>query len=426
MRSKLVLAVICAALLLGPSSSPATTSAQAPAATLISRASNPVSARASAALGDTSRRTASIAIDTAVLDDPGLIGSEVVLDLFDDTSYRARFYSRSDDGYGPVWKAELIGGEGGDVTLIGDRGRVSGSVRAARARYQVLATGRGRALVSEVDDAARLPDRVLEPTIVRTGARRAATSRAATSRIDLMVMFTAEAKKQEPPIAGGIKGLIRTAVADMNTDLANALVDLEVRLVKIKKVKYAKTGTSVGFASGALRDISSNGDGHMDKAHKLRDRFGADFVALIIERNSGLCGIAWVGGSRPNGLEDADEAGAFSVTTWRCLSFDTLAHEIGHNMGAQHSRLDPVSDTAGSYDYSYGHKVEGEILTVMAYNCASPCLNANAFSNPAVMFEGIAAGVPVGQPDPADNARAFNNDREVMAGYRPCTRNCDQ
>ncbi len=420
MQSKRVLVALAAGTLLAPVPTPR----QEITPRLVQRATDVVGSGALRPFAGMTRRSGTLDIDLELLRDAGLVGREVSLDLFEDTSFRARFYRQDDDGYGPVWKAKLMGPLGGDVTLVGQGRRISGTIRHPYGRYHLVSTGPGRAVVHELDDASRRPDRVLVPPIARTGARRSGAAVTATSTVDVMVMFTAEAKKQEPPIAGGLKALIRIAVADMNTDLENGLIDMEIRLVKIKRVKYAKTGTSAAFAERALSDLRRSSDGHLDKAHRLRDRFGADFVALIIERNSAYCGIAFIGGGR-SGLEDIDESGAFSVTTWRCLPFDTLAHEIGHNMGAQHSRLDPVSSSAGAYDYSYGHKVEGEIQTVMAYNCESLCVFANTFSNPNVLFGGVAAGVADGSAEPSDNARSFNNDRDVMAAYRPCAVRCE-
>ena len=374
-------------------------------------------------LGVALRRSAAARVDRSLLPGPAA-RRQVTLDLFEDVSFVADVGPRDDDGLGPVWRGKLVSPQPGALTLVLAGRRLYGSIRTESARYVLLPRRGGGAHVGEIDLSARLPDRALVPPVSRTGRRTIGQDRKRRSTLDLLVLFTPAAKKQEPPWPGGLKGLIRVAVAEMNTALANSEIDIQVRLVKIKRVGYEKSGEDQAFMSGALADLTRPGDGHMDKAQRLRDRFGADFVQLIIQRNISACGMGWIGGAR-QGLETADGDFAFSVTAWRCLLFDTLAHELGHNMGAQHSRLDPVSARAGAYDYSYGHKIETKIQTIMAYSCESPCVSPLAYSNPDVAFEGIPAGVPVGSAQPADNRRSFNNDRRVMEAYRPCAWKCE-
>ena len=67
-------------------------------------------------------------------------------------------------------------------------------------------------------------------------------------------------------------------------------------------------------------------DGHLDEAHALRDRTGADLVHLIVAESNGVCGIA-------------DLLSASSDLTALDCGGITFAHELGHNMGLRHDRF---------------------------------------------------------------------------------------
>jgi hypothetical protein len=68
------------------------------------------------------------------------------------------------------------------------------------------------------------------------------------------------------------------------------------------------------------------------------------------------------------------------------------------------------------YPYAYGWRFNGnsgnQWRTIMAYE---PGLRIQNFSNPNVLFDGQATGVP----DAAENARVINNTASLIANYRP-------
>ena len=259
--------------------------------------------------------------------------------------------------------------------------------------------------------------RVGDADVPGAGARGAVARK--RSRIHLLVLFTPAAAAGAFGGTPGLKDAIAAAVADGNAALAASAVQARFRLQKIKRVNYDAGGDLERHASRALDELTAAGDGRLDVAHRLRARFGSDIVTLIVQRNLDLCGLAWLAGAR-SGVTPADAEWAFNVVPHNCLRLDALPHEIGHNMGAQHARGDPVSPTRGAYDDSFGYKLEGKARTLMAYGCADPCAPALLFSTPAVAVDGS----PVGAAGLADNARSFNADRETIAAFRTCRRKC--
>ena len=89
-------------------------------------------------------------------------------------------------------------------------------------------------------------------------------------------------------------------------------------------------------------------------------------------------------------------------------------------MGNAHDRAN--SRTQGAFNYSYGYQQTGggaRYRTIMAYDCAgAPCPRVMYFSNPNVLHQGMATGVPSTSPQSADNAQSMTNTRELVAAFR--------
>jgi Calx-beta domain/Metallo-peptidase family M12B Reprolysin-like len=136
--------------------------------------------------------------------------------------------------------------------------------------------------------------------------------------------------------------------------------------------------------------------------------FGADMRHLLFEFRQGIpyCGKAYL-------------VGASGVTGFSC-GFAAFAHEIGHNLGANHDRANAGS-TAGlpidayNYGYTCGGIGSGGKGTLMSYVGTGKVPH---FSSPSLTDNGGACGVAIGQPNAAHNGAAIDAMRVQIESLR--------
>ena len=239
--------------------------------------------------------------------------------------------------------------------------------------------------------------------------------------IDVAVVYTPAARAA----AGGadvIAAVIDLMVAETNQAYAASGVQQRIALVGRSEVQYEETGDS-GLDLSRLANPS---DGHMDEAHALRGRSGADLVHLIVD-----AGKADAGGI-------AYRPGAFGLTV-HLGGGAVFAHELGHNMGLRHDRYQAHHNQGGARSHpAFGYVSPGGAAagaarssrwrTVMAYNreCSDAyalCPRLLRFSNPRQSYNGDALGVSYGDggsgaTGPADAAAALEATAPAVARWR--------
>lgn len=221
-------------------------------------------------------------------------------------------------------------------------------------------------------------------------------------------------------------------VAVANQAMANSQIVRRLRLVRAVQVTYPDA-TSNTLALEELTGYRS-GTGTipvpaaLQPLRSARDQYGGDLVALVrafrTPENDG-CGIAWLIGSGQTQITSADAPYGYSVVsdgqdedeggvTYTCRE-ESLAHEMGHNMGQAHN-VDDAEDS-GVHAYSYGYRETSAtgFYTVMAYRLAdSSQVSIRYFANPNVSFAGRATGVA----NSADNVRSMNQTMPIVATFR--------
>ncbi len=344
-------------------------------------------------------------------------GHLLVLNLFPGVVVRARMTRSERAGRALVWAGRIEGRPLGDVVLAIVDGVMSGSAVWPGGAYRIRYDGSTH-VVEELDHGLFPEDGCFEE--VPGGAADVTTEPIVNaddgSLIDVLVVYTPAARAA----AGGtpaIQALINTAVAETNTGYANSGVIQRLRLAAAQEIGYAESGTTTTDMSTDLSRVTGTADGYMDSVHALRDAYHADLVSLIVTGYNnyyGACGIAWLmAGNNP-----AFGPNAFSVIDRTCATgYYSFGHELGHNMGLNHARTDPVG--TGAYPYSYGYKDPGNAFrTVMAYNCPVNCTRILHFSNPNVLFGGNPTGIAEASPSSAYNALSLNNTRVTVANWR--------
>src|SRR5690606_26532031 len=140
---------------------------------------------------------------------------------------------------------------------------------------------------------------------------------------------------------------------------ADSQIDVQLRLVGVRPME--QVGNDMGAVLNNLRLNNS--------AVALRDQLGADFVSQLHER--GACGVGYVA---------VDKNWTWSVTARGCGPM-VMAHELGHNMGLNHSRKQ--GDQSGArFRYGVGHGVDNVFVDIMAYEGVFSTTRVKRFSNP--------------------------------------------
>lgn len=263
------------------------------------------------------------------------------------------------------------------------------------------------ALSGQATAAAMANQRVARAAKPKRRAARAAAQNG-NALVDVLVLYTPGMNR--PNLSTRLNHLF---------DLANqALVDSRVagrfNMVAAKQVTYSNGGSS----SQALNNLTDR-QGAFANVSSWRTRFGADAVALLrpFRSNSqgAICGIAWVNGS---GNADLTRGQSFAVVSYGtdnyyfCSDY-TLAHELGHVLGAAHDRAH-AGGVPGRFAFSYGYGIEDRFGDIMSY--ISP--EIGIYANPNLTTcDGSPCGIPQGQPNAADIALTFNRTMPVVAKF---------
>ncbi|WP_052481209.1 carbohydrate-binding protein [Gilvimarinus agarilyticus] len=229
-------------------------------------------------------------------------------------------------------------------------------------------------------------------TIALILAAGAATANARGATVDLLVLY-------DNYSAGYFGGDPQTAmnnwVNQMNAAYADSQVDVQLRLVGVRHNEQG--GANQGEVLNNVR-LNSN-------VAALRNQLGADFVSQM--HSTGACGVGYVA---------VDANWTFNVVHPGCGPM-VMLHELGHNMGINHSRKQ--GDTRGArFGYGVGYGVQNVFVDVMAYEGVFNTSRVNRFSNPNLICRGYPCGLPVGHPQEAYAALAIHNVRDEIAGFR--------
>ncbi|MGY3265998.1 reprolysin-like metallopeptidase [Lysobacter sp. HA35] len=233
-----------------------------------------------------------------------------------------------------------------------------------------------------------------------------------------------------------------------NQGYQNSGIDGRVRLVNTVQVDYVDNTDNdqalydlTGYdCSGTGACVRRTVPASLQPLRSARDQYGADVVSLvrIFDNDTNKsCGVGWILGGGQKPITSADEAWAMSIVSdsngrdpnssfpsggYVCRD-ETLAHEMGHNMGAQHDVATAKGDNGvldaneyGRFAYSFGYKSDangGNFYTIMAYG-EKLQQDYRLFSNPRITACG---GRPCGTSQ-ADNAQTLSQTMPMLASFR--------
>lgn len=225
-----------------------------------------------------------------------------------------------------------------------------------------------------------------------------------------------------------------------NQAYVNSLITPRVRLVRTVLVNYTDTNSNetalealTGYDCTTTSCTQQPVPAELVPLRTARDEYGADLVSLVrpfqAPQHQG-CGIAWLLGGGGFTIDNTDASFGYSIVSdgndtdetdgnnYFCRE-ETLAHELGHNMGQQHNVDDAgTPPVLGTHSYSYGYRetLATGFYTVMAYRLTnSSQFPINYFGNPSVNY--TDTGRPTGTAT-ADNARSLNISMPLVAQFR--------
>jgi hypothetical protein len=251
-------------------------------------------------------------------------------------------------------------------------------------------------LVQEGDSAALRP-RVATAAAPRSGIPKPKSATGKDIVIDVIVAYTRAVAAHYGDVK---RELVSLAIEEGNESFRMSnLRHVKLRLVHAYQTDYVEQGEHFDH----VWRFADKGDGYMEEIHGLRDKYRADVAILIVDDAKG-CGLA------TRVYADADEA--FAVVHHECAAATySVAHEIGHLIGARHDRN--LDKSTLPFPYGHGY-VSAKWRDIMSYkeSCGG-CPRLPVWSSPLITIK----GEPAGAPD-MDNARVIAEQAARVADFR--------
>lgn len=253
----------------------------------------------------------------------------------------------------------------------------------------------------------------IDPVVPAVAAQRSDPPESVASasnhdRLDILMLYTPDAATRLGQAGWGEPG----AAMQLAMDYLNMVFRNNQIQVTAHMAHHQEAPTALHQLVHPLSPLSGS-----QEVLDLRSEHEADLVHLFFAETPSYCGLAWlmVNGHTPQNFWSR----GYAVTTvgGGCIDienqvrdgeyasqFETFAHEIGHNLGANHDPDNTDLDPADAvYPYAFGHhnfELQPNVKSVMSYNEGR---QEPYFSNVRVR----ARGVPIGVADQRENERAL-------------------
>ncbi len=246
------------------------------------------------------------------------------------------------------------------------------------------ASNKESTLASQTSEAEKITD----TTITQS-------SNKALKTIDLLVLVD---KNDKNNFNGINETKIDHFIAVTNKIYKNSGLDVAFNIKKIQAYEFTST-----TSSDSLHEV------HDDKNIKdIRNQVKADLVITYRKHaNDGICGVAYTNIS-------LDKNTSFAHVALECDSM-TTAHELGHSMGLTHTERS--AKNAGLFDYAHGYILEGEFITIMAYETKNTHNRMFNYSSPDLDCRGYECGIDSELEHGVDAVKALKYATTVVAEF---------
>jgi hypothetical protein len=292
--------------------------------------------------------------------------------------------SRSDD---PYQRDEPLPDQG-DTGML--RRSVTAGMRPAKTRNE---TGKVASRSVAKAGAARAQ------AAGSTAAARKAVPSLSNVVIDVIVAYTKKAASNYTEIR---RELVDLSIEEANESFRNSHLDhIKLKLVHAYQTNYVEQGE---YFDHVWRFADAD-DRYMEEIHDLRRKYLADVAVLIVDDPKG-CGLAT--------RVYADAEDAFAAVHHACAAATyTLAHEIGHLIGARHDLKSDENMTPFPYGHGYVNDDEWRDIMSLRDSCGG-CPRLGIWSGPKVMVD----GVPAGNAETSDTVRVLAEQAARVANFR--------
>jgi hypothetical protein len=216
-------------------------------------------------------------------------------------------------------------------------------------------------------------------------AKAVPPSRPGENVIDVLVAYTHKAARHYDDFK---REVVEPAIEQANQSFRlSGIGQVQLNSAYVFQTGYVERGDHFDH----VWHLADKGDRQMEQIHTLREAHSADVVVLIVDDPKGSGHATRIGA-------DADEA--FAVVHHECaVSNYTVAHEIGHLIGARHE-LAYVRGSSWRDMMSYADVCGG-------------CPRLPVWSNPLVLIDGEPTGTAK-----LNNARIIAKNAGRVASFR--------
>jgi len=336
---------------------------------------------------------------------------ELADDLTVDMSRRSLKKASGRDG-GYVWSGRMADDSVGYAVMVISGGQTTGQILYKGRLFRIQPISGDIHRITEIDESKFPPEQfVRSPNSAPASGPQDLSAPAGKSTIKVLIPYTKKAKQE----AGNIKQTAKLAISLANTGAKNGGASIRYKLAGTFKTKYKESSHQSDLYA------IQGGGGKAKDIHKQRKKKKADLVAMlrVSDSGSGICGIGFFN----ENTTPSDRPYGFSVTSVNCVTYHSVAHEMGHNIGLEHDRYVVTQPPKGDYNFGYSN-VGKQIRSIMAYanecnaKIGTGCTRVPMYSSSKKKYQGNKLGEKKKSKGRADASKVLTvNGKAVKKFY---------